>query len=534
MWNMLRALFGKNPSKTSCCPVSRPRLSLEHLETRLVPTVTFHGGALLSHVEVQGLYLGSDWWPGSSYYGQTGQLEGFLNNIVHSSYMDMLTHDNYFISRGSFDPGDVFGVNINKSAYLSDGAIRQYLQSDISGGYLKTPDANRLYMVFVEDNVVVGDSKSNSQNAFTGYHGAFRGVDALGHGADIHYAVIAYPGGTAGNAGRWWLNALDTMTLTASHELAEAVTDPNVNYKTLGWYDDQLGEVGDITNTQTVYLNGYAVQRIADWNDQAMTPVGATGVNPVNFILGKDGTLYMISNAGVANLGPNIASLSDQGIDYLGHAMVDIITTGGLAYEFHEGIGWTYLTSGVKMAKAGQGVSYLLLTNGQVWEYKDSGSWSYVTNGVTAIDAGTDRFGVNMVTEISYSEAYEFSDSTGKHDIGSNVASISAGQQGVIGMVLNDGTAWLYFEMFGGRAYEGAGVAQMAVGTDQNGNYTYDLLYTNGDLWDSRLYTWLASGVGSVGKARNGVLDVVFAWGPAYLYGSFGWSYLGSNVQTAA
>ena len=42
--------------------------TLECLEDRLVPTVTYHGGTLLPHVEVQGMYLGSDWYNNSTYY----------------------------------------------------------------------------------------------------------------------------------------------------------------------------------------------------------------------------------------------------------------------------------------------------------------------------------------------------------------------------------------------------------------------------------------------------------------------------------
>lgn len=71
-----------------------------------------------------------------------------------------------------------------------------------------------------------------------------------------------------------WLNAFDQMTAVASHELAEAVTDPNKGYKAMGWNDDSPlngGEVGDIVANQIVYLNGNAVSRIADQNDQAMT-----------------------------------------------------------------------------------------------------------------------------------------------------------------------------------------------------------------------------------------------------------------------
>ena len=52
----------------SPCLRSRFQPTLECLEDRLVPTVTYHGGTLLPHVEVQGMYLGSDWYNISAYY----------------------------------------------------------------------------------------------------------------------------------------------------------------------------------------------------------------------------------------------------------------------------------------------------------------------------------------------------------------------------------------------------------------------------------------------------------------------------------
>src|SRR5207249_4270161 len=168
MKTLLRRFVKRHPGNGPKGRSLRP--ALERLEDRTVPTVTYHGGALLPSVEVQGMYYGSDWWS-SPYYGQKNSLDGFLSNVVNSSYMDMV-------------------------------------------------------------------------NNFLGYHGAFAGLTGSGW-SDIRYAVIAYPGGsiplssgTATNASLSWLSSLNDMTEVTSHELAEAVTDPNVNYKTLGWYDD--------------------------------------------------------------------------------------------------------------------------------------------------------------------------------------------------------------------------------------------------------------------------------------------------------
>src|SRR4051794_29031141 len=62
------------------------------------------------------------------------------------------------------------------------------------------------------------------------------------------------------------------MALAASRELADAVTDPDLNYKAAGWRDDTFvnpdgsqGTVaGAVSDLQTVWLNGYAVQRVAE------------------------------------------------------------------------------------------------------------------------------------------------------------------------------------------------------------------------------------------------------------------------------
>jgi len=204
------------------------------------------------------------------------------------------------------------------------------------------------------------------------------------------------PGGSIGNATLSWLSTLKTMTEVTSHELAEGVTDPDVNYKSLGWYDNANGEVGDIVNGETVFLNSYAVQRISDQSDQAMTPAGATDATPVSFVLKTNGKLSEFSKSHWTVVASNVASVSDQGIDKQGRAMVDFVTKGGAAYEFHDGSGLTYLRGGVKSAVAGQGVSYVLLTNGTLDEYQDGNGWSTIDNGIVAISAarlGRSQFG---------------------------------------------------------------------------------------------------------------------------------------------
>ena len=75
-------------------------------------------------------------------------------------------------------------------------------------------------------------------------------ADASGRTAEIRYAVITYPGGTVGNAGNPRLSTFDSMTETTSHELAEAVTDPDVTTSAGLVRRRQASEIGDIANGQ--------------------------------------------------------------------------------------------------------------------------------------------------------------------------------------------------------------------------------------------------------------------------------------------
>ena len=268
--NWLARLFGTRSQART--PTQRPsctRLRLETLEDRVTPTVTFHGGALLTSVETQALYLGNTWSSQASPAPTTTALDNFLTNITGSAYMTALTRAGYGVGTGTSTAGYVDKANLTAGSTITDAFIQAEIKADINAGHLTTPDANKLYVVYVDPNVAVNLGGSTSVRNFLGYHGAFYAAN----GTIIHYAVITSPGGKAGNAGMG-TSAMDQLTAVTSHELAEAVTDPNVNLTTLGWYDDKLnGEIGDITSNNPnalVRLNGYLVQEVAAQDDSLL------------------------------------------------------------------------------------------------------------------------------------------------------------------------------------------------------------------------------------------------------------------------
>lgn len=231
---------------------------------------------MLANVEAQAVYLGSDWGTNSSLQTQAKNTDQYLSALVGGSYMDMLDNAGYGVGRGTANTGVVDNISINKSADLTDAQIQSDLQTLIasSGSGLQAPDANRLYMVYVEPGVVVQMGSATSQTSFLGYHGAF--ADG---GNVIHYAVMPAPGSpnpTASSQG--FASAFDELTSVSSHELAEAVTDPNVNYSTMGWYDFQLnGEIADLAEGHESTITGpngtqYVVQDVVNKNDQVISP----------------------------------------------------------------------------------------------------------------------------------------------------------------------------------------------------------------------------------------------------------------------
>src|SRR5207302_6263995 len=159
-------------------------------------------------------------------------------------------------------------TSVTANSVISDSFIQNAVLNNINQNHLQSPDANTLYIVYVEPNVAVnlGAGQGTTQRGVLGYHGAFAGPN----GSTIRYAVIAYPGGSIGNSSLG-TSAQDQLTAVTSHELAEAVTDPDVNYARLGWYDPQRGEIGDVTENNPnalVRVDGYLVQEVADKNDQ--------------------------------------------------------------------------------------------------------------------------------------------------------------------------------------------------------------------------------------------------------------------------
>jgi hypothetical protein len=377
----------------------------EALEDRWAPAYfTYQGGALLSHVEVQGVYYGPRWSKATN-QSQVSYLDGFLNTIVQSSYLDTLTNAGYGVGRGTASPGKVLSRGMTHGRIITDHQIQQVLLLDIRKGQLQTPDANRLYVVFVQPGTFVRlphGVRSPADVAF--YHATIHARGKGGQSLAINYAVVPSP---PKNLPR--LSTLDTLTTLTSEVLVNAVTDPGgkPNQDGSGWnYISGDEEVGDYLDNEYVYVDGYAVQRLPNQNGNFTTPAGATASATVSFVLQSNADLVEQTASGSQKVLGNVASVSAQGIDIAGRAMVDVILTDGEAYEVHDGGPPRFLDKGVKQAQAGQVDSFVLLQDGTLeFFFSQYGPTTLSVPGkntpkVTSFTVGQDLSGATVVDAV--------------------------------------------------------------------------------------------------------------------------------------
>ena len=264
------------------------------------PSLQNHGGPVIGAVEVVPIYWGAAWASGPNAALAT-QLDGFFDFILTSAYIDLLheystptteiKHGQRLASAriANSEPGTVSGG----VRQVTDGQIQTALQGWISNHTVPATTANTLYFVFLPPSVVSILGTDRSCQSFCGYHN---------HIGNVYYAVIPF----ADCAGCVFQGQfLDTLTEVSSHELAEAITDPELN----AWWETGAGdEIGDICNRQTTRLGGYLVQ--TEWSNaqnacvvaplpavtaprQSSSPVVAWGANRLDaFVLGTNRALY--------------------------------------------------------------------------------------------------------------------------------------------------------------------------------------------------------------------------------------------------
>jgi hypothetical protein len=213
----------------------------------------YYGGALIPNVQVFTIFWGKLWGKSPSSTTMMQQLNQFFTAILTSPLIDQLGEYNVrgqSIGHGSFTGTKIISQNAPAHS-ITDSAIQKQLKSWIIAGTVPKPNANTLYFIYLDPNIVSIMGGSKSCQSYCGYHN---------NAGKVYYAVMPYPTCSGCLGG---MKALDALTGTSSHELCEAITDPVPGQ---GWYDQTNGEIGDICAWNFKPVAGYNVQM--EWSNQ--------------------------------------------------------------------------------------------------------------------------------------------------------------------------------------------------------------------------------------------------------------------------
>jgi hypothetical protein len=251
-------------------------------------SVAYHGGPLLQHVQVETIFYGPAWASDPVLNQQAQDLNRFLGFLATSSYMDLLGE--YGVGRGQLVRTDVYAGGLPQ---VVDNVthIQALINYEIGAGRVSPPAGNTLYFVFTPPGVAVSAAGTYSTRDFGGYHYYFQDYA----GALAYYVVVPHPVGNYTYPG---LDQFQQLTMVASHELAEAVTDPvfpGGGAAATGWYNDAKGyegEIGDEAAGNYCVLNNYVVQQEwSNWANGPAAPAGATAFT------GQPGNLVAVASA---------------------------------------------------------------------------------------------------------------------------------------------------------------------------------------------------------------------------------------------
>src|SRR5580698_1568810 len=194
--------------------------------------VGYNGGYVMSHVQLVVVFWGSKVNPVLT--SSTTGVGPFFQALTDSQYMDWL--DEYYMPNSPAamvnDPigrGTLYGpVTItpaNKSTSLTDASIGTVLATQINNNVLPAPGANVLYMVFFPPGYSIESQGAPSCSYWCGDHTS-EVEHVKGRNVPLSMAFIPdmAPNGPCGTCGP--LTQFQNETVTASHEMTEAITDP--------------------------------------------------------------------------------------------------------------------------------------------------------------------------------------------------------------------------------------------------------------------------------------------------------------------
>ena len=251
------------------------------------PVLIYYGGAVIPSVKIVAIF-----WGPKVDSTTTSQVGAFYADFVVGPMFDWLKEYNtpkQQIGHGSF----ASAVTITPKAQgttVTDVQIQAEIKAQLAAHKLPAADGNTLYMIHFPKGMVIKQGKQISCKDFCAYHGT---VDLK-----TFYGVVPDQNtGTGCDLGCGSNGAFGNLTVSASHEIVEAVTDAQVGLvkgnnlsAPLAWYDSthdatghQYGEIGDICAAYATTFKGasgktWNVQK--EWSNKSQGCIADPGDKP--------------------------------------------------------------------------------------------------------------------------------------------------------------------------------------------------------------------------------------------------------------
>jgi hypothetical protein len=261
--------------------------TLSHQEAPKAKTVLYFGGPVISNVKIIAVF----WGPKVDADTQA-RIGDYYTAATNSSYMDWLTEynteikamdgrqgTNQTIGRGTY-AGAITISPKNLGTKLDKADVEAELQYQMDQKVLPAPDANSLYMIHFPAGITLLTGGEASCDTWCGDH---EGVQTVKYG-NIYYAMMPDLGGNCQFGCDFAGSAFDSLTVIASHEMIEAVTDPlcpNINDNPAypaAWMAQDQNEIGDLCTGGTASLTAnkttYTVQ--TEWDESISGCKGGT------------------------------------------------------------------------------------------------------------------------------------------------------------------------------------------------------------------------------------------------------------------
>jgi hypothetical protein len=235
----------KQPAEMPDAGVDAPPPFAEAMPTDM-PQLINLGGPVLAAPKVQPIFFANE--------ALQPQIEAFLTQLGSSPYWAATTTE-YGVGALTVLPSIV----TTDAPPATDDALPAWMTA-----HVPTADANTIYTLFLGDGVVLGGQGGNSCDAYGAFHD--EGVDS--HNAPLVYALVPRcdPATQFDHA----QTKLDELTISLSHELIEAATDPFVETNpAYGDVDDNHAILALVPGAETgdlcEYLDSAYVKGVGDF-----------------------------------------------------------------------------------------------------------------------------------------------------------------------------------------------------------------------------------------------------------------------------